>query len=302
MDKKQIEFANIESKKTFIQPGGYEKHSYADPTFPIFFHTDVKYETAYAQNPMFSENFIPHWHENIEILRIKEGTAQVSLDGKNCIYEKNEIAIINSGVFHKVDSVSKKVIYDCLIIDSDFLKNNGIDIENCSFEEKLTDKTLFKYIDNLSEFFYKRTALYKTKCLACVSLIGARIYEYHRVSSNMHTSRNEAAFLICRGIMKYIYENFESKIDIDEIAKTLGVSKFHMCRCFKKYTGCSIVEFINIYRVERAKKLIAFQNMNVSEAAMRCGFLNMSYFTRVFKKHNLIAPGEYKKQIKEKNK
>ena len=102
--------------------------------------------------------------------------------------------------------------------------------------------------------------------------------------------------------MKYIYENFESKIDIDEIAKTLGVSKFHMCRCFKKYTGCSIVEFINIYRVERAKKLIAFQNMNVSEAAMRCGFLNMSYFTRVFKKHNLIAPGEYKKQIKEKNK
>lgn len=275
-------------------PFGYEKHMYSDSAFPIIFHFDTVRGDIFAEN---EQGTLFHWHENIEILQILKGKAKINLGGKFSEYEENEIAVINSGVFHKVEAVGDEVNYYCLIVDCDFLKTRGIDIENNFFSPKIADEEMNEYMNIFAHEFFEKTQLHKTKCLALATLICIKMFEKYCLNSGEINYKEDAATMICRSVIKYINEKFNTKISMDTMAKKIGVSKFHMCRSFKKCTGCSIVEYINIYRVEQTKKIIALRDVNVSEAAVRCGFSNMSYFTKVFKKVTGMAPGEYKKQI-----
>jgi len=63
----------------------------------------------------------------------------------------------------------------------------------------------------------------------------------------------------------------------------VGISKFYLCREFKAYTGSSILQTVNLLRCTQAKLLIE-GGATVSQAALSCGFDNLSYFSRTFKK------------------
>lgn len=295
MNVKQTEIEKKLFRGNFTHSLGYEKHIYADSAFPIIFHCDRVYRQKFDNE----ENVLMHWHENIEILYVIEGKAKVFSGEKIEVCEENEIAVINSGVFHKVESAGDKTMYYCLIVDRDFLKTQGIDVESNLFLTKIKDKEMAEYINCFAQSFLNPTKLYKNKCLSLAALICIKLFEQYRENLVKITYHEDAATAITRSVMKYINENFNDKINIDDMAQKLGVSKFHMCRSFKKCTNCSIVEFLNIYRVERTKKLIALKAVNVSEAAIQCGFSNMSYFTRVFKRITGIMPSEYKKKIAE---
>ena len=85
-------------------------------------------------------------------------------------------------------------------------------------------------------------------------------------------------------VVNYIRKNISSDLTLDAIADSVGVSKYHLAREFKKYTEHTIFEEINIFRCMEAKRLIG-EGMSVSSAAHSCGFENMSYFSRTYKKY-----------------
>ncbi|MBO7208972.1 MAG: helix-turn-helix transcriptional regulator [Clostridia bacterium] len=66
-----------------------------------------------------------------------------------------------------------------------------------------------------------------------------------------------------------------------------------MSREFKKITSNTVVEYINRYRCLKVTELLK-DNVPVSESAERCGFTNISYFTKVFKKCYGTVPSKYK--------
>ena len=172
----------------------------------------------------------------------------------------------------------------------------GINSDECVFKTKLKDAEISGFFDSIEKTFKeKKNELYKTRILSYVTLIAERLYSYYRENENALVEKESAAMIICKQVMKYINKNFSQVIDIGLIAEKLGVSKFHMCHCFKECMGCSIVEFANMYKVERAQALICNSNMNVSEAAEYCGFSSLSYFTRVFKKYTGVLPSQIKK-------
>jgi len=65
--------------------------------------------------------------------------------------------------------------------------------------------------------------------------------------------------------------------------------------CFKQCTNVSIFEFLNSHRCSEAKKLLR-QEHTVSEAAFACGFENLSYFSRTYKKYIGVLPNKTKRQ------
>ena len=69
---------------------------------------------------------------------------------------------------------------------------------------------------------------------------------------------------------------------------------FALCKEFKKYTGTTIVEYINQYRITKAIDYLG-DGLNVSETASLCGFENLSFFTKIFKRYTANNPSYYKK-------
>ena len=84
-------------------------------------------------------------------------------------------------------------------------------------------------------------------------------------------------------VIKYLNEHIYKVVSLDKIAKKFFVSKFYLCRAFKKHNGISVHGYINQKRVMYAKQLIE-SGESASAAAYRVGFGDYSAFYRAYVK------------------
>ena len=90
--------------------------------------------------------------------------------------------------------------------------------------------------------------------------------------------------------MRYITDNFANSITIEDVAKNVSLNPVYFGALFKKETNTTFKDFLNKIRVNQAEDMIRTNNWNVSEAAHNCGFSDVFYFSRVFKKYKGIPP------------
>jgi AraC-like DNA-binding protein len=101
-----------------------------------------------------------------------------------------------------------------------------------------------------------------------------------------------------RDIRDYIEENFAEAIHLEELSERFFISKYHLCHEFKKYTGFSPNEYLITVRLNKAKDLLHFADLRVSEISDMTGFASLNHFFYTFKKHEKMSPSEYRTQWK----
>lgn len=84
-------------------------------------------------------------------------------------------------------------------------------------------------------------------------------------------------------------------LSVDMVAQKMFMSRSQLSRKVKAVTGYTIINFIMHMRMDKAKRLLASSEMPITEVAMKCGFEDSSYFTRVFKQTYDITPTQYRK-------
>lgn len=96
-------------------------------------------------------------------------------------------------------------------------------------------------------------------------------------------------------LISYIHENFLTLTNIDEIAATFYVTPSHLCRTFKKLTGYTIIQYINMLKLQKACGLLHDTRKSVTEIALDCGFNSTMYFCKLFHSILGITPTQYRK-------
>lgn len=96
---------------------------------------------------------------------------------------------------------------------------------------------------------------------------------------------------------KYIRNNYHDDVDLQSIADFVHVSSSYLCRLYKKETGESIIDALNRFRIDTAKKLLTNPGTKIYEVAISVGIRDQSYFTYVFKKYAGVSPKEYVSQL-----
>ena len=81
-----------------------------------------------------------------------------------------------------------------------------------------------------------------------------------------------------------INKNFMNHLTLETFSKELSISKYHFQKKFKHYMGISPIEYLNNIRIDKAKTLLMITNYSIAEIAIRTGFTDQNYFTKVFKK------------------
>lgn len=99
-----------------------------------------------------------------------------------------------------------------------------------------------------------------------------------------------------KNVLKDIDQNFKSPLSLDDLAGRHGVSKFHLSKEFKKYTGTTVNEYIIANRLSYAKELLKYSNDSVNEIAYKIGMNHVSHFINLFKNRENTTPLAYRKE------
>lgn len=119
------------------------------------------------------------------------------------------------------------------------------------------------------------------------------------ISQDMYGEKQEAFYqkqFIVSKAMKFINENYQKKISLDEIADHVQYSRNYFCEYFKKYSGFTIVEYTNNIRVQKAQTYLSNTKLSITEIAGLCGFDSSTHFGRVFRKVTGMSPLQFRKR------
>lgn len=95
--------------------------------------------------------------------------------------------------------------------------------------------------------------------------------------------------------LTYIAENYQQKITIQDIAKTVNISEPYLFSAFKKRMGISPISYLNNYRLSIAAELLLNTTKNITEIAAYVGIGDSIYFNKLFKKYYQMSPTQYRK-------
>ena len=101
--------------------------------------------------------------------------------------------------------------------------------------------------------------------------------------------------------IKYIQFNYSRDISIDDIARSVGVSRSHLYRVFINNVGQSPIDYLTNYRIGEACNLLRSSSLSIAEIAVSVGFFDQFYFSRVFKKLKGVPPSRYLAQSEKNN-
>ena len=104
-----------------------------------------------------------------------------------------------------------------------------------------------------------------------------------------HSDREPARI---RQVREYLEENYAYNVSIEELSLISGVSSYHLIRIFRREVGLPPHLYQTRIRIKKAKNLLE-QGVSIADVAAITGFVDQAHFTRCFKKHMAITPGNY---------
>ena len=259
----------------------YEYHGLGD-SLPIILHLDTLKKDGYGKS-------VANWHENIEFLFCTKGYGHTIINSNQVETKAGGLTVINSGMMHSTIADSDILEYYCLIIDTDFLKAMGLDVENTSLEEFIKDDKLNEYFMAIVSEFYEKKEFYEASIKGHVISLVSLLFRHYSLGK-----KTKIADDVIKESIKYIGEHFKEDILVSDIAEHVGFSRFYFSRKFTEAVGCSVKEYIQKIRCKEAESLLRTKKYTVSEVSAECGFSDVSYFTKTFKKVLGYLPSKIK--------
>ena len=261
----------------------------------IFVNTKTVYASyCYDETPPASLD-TRHCHDTYEVLYIVSGSGEYIVEGTTYEIKPGTVMLIRPFVYHSVRLDLTKP-YERYVIN--FSTVGLVSDAVAMLERTLNDEdgaggryfcpgalspdtlNIFERFENAVSMQLANRGTYgKTLLSELIVLLSISSGE------RMHQDDEELGARVIR----YLNLNIEKNITLDKLAKVFFVSKYYLCRAFKKHNGISVHGYINQKRVMYAKQLIE-AGEPASVAAYRVGFGDYSSFYRAYVKYVGTSP------------
>ena len=258
-------------------------------------------------NPNLSDFFFWHFHPEYELVFIDgaNGTRHV---GKHISrYEGSDLVFIGSNIPHLNFDYGVKTPYEKIVvhIKPEFLKDAfsstpELHAVHLLFEESkqgvaFGKKAILLVGDRLKKLHtlgYFEQFLEVLSILQLLSESNEKELLHNHPVENPHTQKEQGRL---KTIYQFLDDHYQRKIELSEVAALSNLTNAAFCRYFKRITRLTFTEFVNHYRIDKAKNLLR-QDNNITETCFQCGFESISYFNKIFKKVTGINPLAFKKR------
>ncbi len=222
------------------------------------------------------------------LIYIADGAIKYNINGKTTSAKKDEIVFLRRGDSYESNSVGDtnlEMIHLAFSLEPDSAAASLPFDTVIRLARAKRIKEMFMYVE---EVWYGKGIGYK---FYSKSLIQALIYELLKdISASRFTSKVMPGLLAARD---YVDNYYDCNIKVETLANISGYSLPHFRKKFSENFGLSPIAYITHVRIEKAKDMLRSQLYTKDNIAGLCGFGNVHYFNRVFKKVTGITPGRY---------
>lgn len=252
----------------------------------------ISYEKNHSMNDF-------HFHSCYELFFLLEGQRTYIVNQSTILVEQHDVLCIQPHAFHKsigVSPYSRYVLYfndafltkyftsKALPAILNTLQQPLISVADSDFGE------LLRLLERLICFQQQKAELhFYLSFVALINLLQANMGSQREIIVPV-TNKNYIA------ILQYINENFAHIQAISEIAEHFFITKYHLCRLFKEYTGTTLVRYLTDVRLKHACELLLNTHLSITEISSQCGFHTSMYFNNVFKRSLGMTPLAYRRK------
>lgn len=226
---------------------------------------------------------LPHWHIESELIFAEKGSAEVMTDNNLYGLSEGYCVFIRSGAVHYIKAESDSVI-SVMKIDSQLISAEfGTLAPICPLLENKYDVS--DTFEKIRQEISNGEKYYEVICSGLALALTAEIFRSEKTSSAENSSGSGAY----KKLLRLISERF-ANITFDEAAEIMCFSKPYFSKYFRRMSGMTFSEYLNIVRVSEAVKMLSKGGMSAGETAVAAGFGTIRSFNRVFKQYTGFTP------------
>ena len=268
----------------------------------------VKYRTDSSIRIWFNEqevDFAPHWHNAVEIISPVENTYDAIIGDTTYHLQPGEILVIPSGSIHALDapSTGKRFIFmfDLSVVS----RLNGFsNIESIMAQPLFITNSTYPYNDlyrllmQISNEYFGMNAFRDLTIYSLLINFFVHIGNNHinntQFFPNVRVYKQKEYIQKFNDVMDYIDSHYMDELTLEDVASTIGFSKYHFTRLFKQYTNTTFYDYLSFKRIKVAESLLIQPDLSITEIALQSGFSSISTFNRSFKQQKNCTPSEYR--------
>lgn len=294
----------------------HEATQHGTPDFPFEYHY------LNAAHPRY--NMPLHWHKEWEIIHIIEGTFTAHTDDMVYTAHAGDTLLVRDGMLH--GGTPEDCIYECFLFDLHGLFRNLDMVKKYLrpiYREQILPEIYYPegkmpevddVVSKLSDAYHISDALIavpgnqrldivgEAGCplelivLGCISQLFATILQEHTyILSQKDAVDSTHKIDLIKTILEYIELHYASAITLDELAGVANMNPKYFCRFFRSITHQTPMEYVNMYRIEKAAQMLHGTRLPITNICMECGFNDSSNFIKVFRKYKGMTPKQYRK-------
>lgn len=194
----------------------------------------------------------------------------------------------------------------CIFFSNDFLKKLKLNFPE--FQEIISNVTNIKDgIEFKNETLIKLQSILNTmlgqndseRFISFISILSLIAYSQN-INIVGHPTVEDKRVKKMQILELYVMNNFHNTISLEDVSDFLGMEKSSFCVFFKKMKQQTFFQFLTEYRVTASCNLMLNTSMTFAEIAYSCGFRDIPYFNRVFKKLKSVTPSQFRTMNREK--
>lgn len=297
-DRAALYSANADTERARILVGtGQELVQYRQDTSTRIWYNDIP------------ADFNPHWHSALEIIVPVENWYGVIIKDEYYQVNPGEIFLIPPGELHSLKAPESGNRFIFLFDLSAFSHIHGFaGIQSILASPQhitrsgypgIYDDIYQLLVQMRTEYFGKsdfaELTIFSLLATLFVKLGTNHVYNVN-LFPNMRVYKQKEYMDKFNSVMDHIDSHYMDELNLDDIASSIGFSKYHFSRLFKQYTGYTFCAYITHRRIKIAEDLLEQPELSITEVALQSGFPSISTFNRVFKQMKNCTPSEYREK------
>lgn len=246
-----------------------------------------------------NENFHLHNHNEYELLLFLEGDARYVVEEKNYTLEPGDIILIRKHEMHRIYH-NRPVCYRriLLMVAPEFFQENHCQEYETQFlktypgmgNKIAADIVRSSGLYDAFERYRKYSEEFKLDMEAPVlkAIVTEILYLVNKIAGFSAADLTNSPM---KPVILYLNNCYTEDITLDMLEEKFYMSKYYICRAFRRATGLTIHEYIRRKRLTKVREL-KNSGMSISEAAMKSGFHEYSSFYRAYLKEYGVPPGK----------